>query len=403
VSVLTVDPSCYAVHDPSFDVDADVEVVHTGLFDPVVRFTRNAETEPAVASENGARDRRGSGWRVLARHAWNAVEQHLLIPDRTVLWYRQAVNAGLRLQGQHPFDLVFATGEPYSAFLIASRIARRARIPFVLDMRDPWTLLPYRNARPTPLRSAIERRQEARVLRDCAACLFANRSVDDYRSAFPDLQHKFHYVPNGYDPEDFTNVQPKSFDRFTIVHNGSFLPGYRTSDVFLTALRTLLDADPTMRERVRVAFVGRVGEERAVTERLQLQDVVRHVGYLPHVDSLSYVLGADVLLLVGGSRRWEETGKVFEYLAAGRPVLALVEPDGGAAELLRRAPAAHVVSRTSVPETVCALRTLINAGRRPAEPLPAWLREYRRDELSARVAGILERPLTAVDAVAVSA
>src|SRR5262249_6586624 len=148
-----------------------------------------------------------------------------------------------------------------------------------LDMRDPWTVLPYRAERNGRWRTAIEKRQEARVLRDCAACVFANRAADAYAESYPSLRHKFHYVPNGYDPSDFEGVRPLAFDRFTVVHNGSFLPGYRTADTLLLALRRMIDDEPAIRRRLQLLFVGKVGEERELTARLDLRDVVHHVGY----------------------------------------------------------------------------------------------------------------------------
>jgi glycosyltransferase involved in cell wall biosynthesis len=290
-----------------------------------------------------------------------------------------------------PFDVVLTTGEPYSSFLIARAIARRIGVPFVLDMRDPWTLLPYRADRPAPLRAWIEQWQEARALEASAACIFANRAVDAYAARFPQLREKFHYVPNGYDPADFAGVEPRRFDRFTIVHNGTFLPGYRTADTFLYALRRVVDEEPSLRTRMRVQLVGKIGAERQLTDRLGLQDVVTHAGYRPHRESLSYVTGADALLLVGGSHRWEETGKIFEYLAAGRPILALIEPAGAAADLLRRTPATvRIVPRQAEIETAAAIRQMVFAGRRCDVPRPPWLAEYQRDTLAQRVARILE-------------
>src|SRR5436309_2225704 len=79
---------------------------------------------------------------------------------RSVVWYPPAVRAGRRMFRQKPFDVILATGEPYAAFLIAKRIARLCRVPFVIDMRDPWTRLSYRNDRSSAIRRAIERRQE---------------------------------------------------------------------------------------------------------------------------------------------------------------------------------------------------------------------------------------------------
>jgi hypothetical protein len=96
-------------------------------------------------------------------------------------------------------------------------------------------------------------------------------------------------------------------------------------------------------------------------------------------------------LLVGGAHQWEETGKIFEYLAAGRPILALVEPSGAAAELLTRAGRqSQVVPRESIDGAVAALRRAINQPRSLECRQPHWLSEYRRDRLAQRVARVLD-------------
>jgi glycosyltransferase involved in cell wall biosynthesis len=390
-SVLTVDPSCYGMRDMSHAVAGVETIVRTRCFDPIAHVTR----APRATARADAPEQRQS-WRhrlvrTVARAAWTIADRTLLVPDRFVLWYPVAVQTGIRMHRETPFDAVLATGEPYSAFVIAHALGRRTGVPFVLDMRDPWTLLSYRAERPSRVRAAVERWQEQRALEACAACIFANRAVDAYADHFPQWREKFHYIPNGYDPSDFAGVEPRRFERFTIVHNGTFLPGYRTAVTFLRAVRRLLDEHPELRTRLQVAFVGKIGEERSVAEHLGLQDVVRHVGYRPHRESLSYVAGADLLLLVGGAHQWEETGKIFEYLAAGRPILALVEPSGAAAELLTRAGRqSQVVPRESIDGAVAALRRAINQPRSLECRQPHWLSEYRRDRLAQRVARVLD-------------
>lgn len=385
-SVLTVEPSCYGTRDESHDIGQG-RVVRTPCFDPVTKYRRAGETKQNAAGQSTPNRRE---WpRSVARSAWIAIERSLLVPDRFVLWHRRAVRAGIRMHVEAPFDVIYATGEPYSAFLIAKRLAHRLKLPFVLDMRDPWTLSPYRSDLPGRTRAAIERWQEGLVLKTCAGCIFANGAIDSYRAEYPELCHKFHYIPNGYDPADFAGVTSRVFDRFTVVHNGTFLAGYRTADTFLHAVRQVVDFDPATRKRLQVLLVGKIGPERELSARLGLQDVVTHLGYRPHHESLSYVLGADALLLVGGRHAWEETGKVFEYLAAGKPILAQVEPGGAAETILRDSTVAHCVTRNSVAETYVALKALVAAGRQTAAPPPDWLKNYERRHLAGRTAEIL--------------
>jgi glycosyltransferase involved in cell wall biosynthesis len=317
------------------------------------------------------------------------LDEALFVPDPAVLWCPRAIAAGLRAHRAARFDLIFATGEPYSDFLTASTLSRLTGLPYALDMRDPWTLVPYRvESRSAPRRS-VERWQERQVLAGCSACVFANRAADAYVERYPQWASKFEYIPNGYDWADFDGVEPARFDRFTIVHNGTFLPGYRTADTFLRAVRALLDAKPELATRLQVMFVGKIGEESRLVSELGLGDVVRQTGYVPHRESIGYLLGADALLLVGGNHAWEETGKIYEYFAAGKPVLGLVHPEGVAAELLRRYGGSYVVDRGDVHGTVSAIETALAGGGTGAGDR-AWAARFERRELTRRLAAVLD-------------
>lgn len=395
-TVLTVDESCYGVKDNSHanDLPEGVEIIRTPHFDPVARFSRSPAA-PRERSKNGSHSSSGLSFkkalRAVGKGGWLALDKTLLVPDQAVLWCPRAITAGLRAHRRKPFDLIYATGEPYSDYFTASALSRIAGVPFVIDMRDPWTLSPYRNETRKAARQSIERWQERRVLAACRACIFANRSTDLYSEAFPQWAEKFHYIPNGYDSSDFEGVEPERFDRFTIVHSGTFLPGYRTADTFLLAMRELLSSQPALAERLQVIFVGKIGEERNLIHELKLSDVVKQTGYIPHAKSIAYLKGADLLLLVGGHHRWEETGKVYEYFAAGKPILALVNTEGEAARLLREYTVARIVDRESVPETQDAISEILSGSMiSPDADAAVWVARFERKRLTEKLARVFE-------------
>lgn len=395
-TVLTVEPTAYGTLDLSHAAEFPdgVEVVRTPHIDPVASLTR-----PALAAAKG---HVGNGsvrgiWtpksvtRRALRHGWNAVERNLLVPDRMVTWYPRAVAAGRVLLRRQRFDLILATGEPYSSYFVARALSRRSGVPFVIDMRDPWTMATYRSEKRPRWRQSLERWQERRILASCRACVFAFRPDGLYTDAYPQWAHKFHYIPNGYDPADFEGVEPKQFEKFTIVHSGTFLPGYRPARPFLLALRELLNRQPDIANGLQVLFVGKAGEETKEIAELGLGDVVKQVGYLPHRESISYLRGADVLLLIGGHHKWEETGKVYEYLAARKPILALVHPEGSAAKLLREFPPARVVDREQPAEIVTALQgTLLGWAKNMGAEVQHRVTRYQRNQLTEQLATVLD-------------
>jgi len=359
-TVLTVATSYYGSRNLDLshvnDFPDGVEIIRTPRVDPVVQTSRLPNMKDRIKPHLAS---------LFAPMSW--LGQHRITSDRfhpkgAMRWCFRAVTAGLRTHRRRRVDLILATGEPYSDFLVAWMLSRLTGVPFVLDMRDPWTLDPYEKEPSSRLGQLVQRWEERLMLSACKACIFANRSIDTYTNTFPSWKQKFHYIPNGYDSADLDGVEAKRFDKFTVVHNGTFIRDYRTADTFLLALRDLLSGRPELRQRIQVLLVGTSGPEKKLVQTLLLDDVVQQLGYLPHRRSIEYVKGADLLLLIGGSHRWEETGKIYEYLAAGKPILALLQLDGAAAELLRRHSTARIVDRENVLEAAAALSDAIANG-----------------------------------------
>ena len=322
-------------------------------------------------------------------------------PREMTAWCFGAVRAALKAHQDKHFDLIYATGEPYSDFIIAWMLSRVTRVPYVLDMRDPWTIEPYVEERGSRFSNRLQSWAERLVLSSCSACVFANAAIGAYQQSFPQWRGKFHHIPNGYDSADFDDVVARRFDKFTIVYNGNLLPPYRTAHTFLSALRAVLSVHPELRSRIQVLFVGSIGPEDQELQALGLNDVVQHLGYVPHRQSIEYLKGADLLLLIGGKHRWEETGKVYEYLASGRPIFAVVRSDGAAAELLLKHSSAKVIDRNSPDEVSAALEEVL-IGRdhlqSPANGAPSGsVAQWERRSLTGRLAQIMD------DCVAVGA
>jgi glycosyltransferase involved in cell wall biosynthesis len=199
-------------------------------------------------------------------------------------------------------------------------------------------------------------------------------------------------IANGCDFDDFAGLEYVRGDRFRLTHAGSFF-GKRDPKPFLQAL-----ADSGL-EDVTVRFVGdfRPGD-REFMERLGLADRVELIDYVPRRESLRLQRDSDALLLLipeaGGRGRGVLSGKVFEYLAAERPVLAVVPPDGAAAQLIRDTGAGPVAG----PEDVRAIRDALvelhgrwREGRLDGTPLsPEWQEKLSRASRVEELADLLE-------------
>jgi glycosyltransferase involved in cell wall biosynthesis len=370
-----------------------------GLYRAAAGIASSGETENLVTTA-----RPGEGLRGRVLHDLRAA---LFIPDGRVGWLPGGTRAGLRAIRTEGVEVILASGPPFTAHWIARRLADRTGLPLVLDFRDPWTRAPFYPRRPAASR-VLDERLERSCLRRADAVLTVNRDIrDDLLAKHPGLEAaRFHLVPNGYDPADFSGRSWDPQPDWTITHTGT-LPGDRFPAGFTGALRRLMAEDPEAAARLRIRMIGRRNPEleRRLSEP-PLDSLVRFEGYLPHAESVRALLESRLLLLFieeGPRAAGILTGKLFEYLGSGAPVLALA-PEGEAAELMGRVGGGRVARGDDEEAVLAALREAVaafRAGQRAfGEPQRAPVEEYARPALTARLAGILDtlprRPLCVV-------
>lgn len=282
-------------------------------------------------------------WRVR-----NALTRWLLVSDEQAGWHPFALAAASDLIRRGHIDAVYTTSTPYTAHLIGLRLSRRFGLPWIADFRDPWT----DNAAIRPPtawhRRRIQRWEQQVIGTASRVTVVSEPMAQALRAAYPSVEpQRFLVLPNGFDPDDFADVQPvgRQEGRMGIVYSGSFY-GQRTARPFLQALHNVLDRNEIPRSAVQVRFVGNVGQATVDDVRaLGLADIVETIGYVSHRQSIGHVLGADILLLMiapGSGSKGVLTGKIFEYLAAARPILA-VTPPSAAADLIRESRAGTVI------------------------------------------------------------
>jgi glycosyltransferase involved in cell wall biosynthesis len=351
-AVLTVSGADYPARDESLlaEIPAGVPVVRTRIPEPYGiyrRLTGKKKGSAVDVNVNRPRGEQVSGKERLAE--W--VRGMLFVPDARVGWLATGLRPGIAFARRFGAEIVYSSSPPYTCALLGRGIARSAGVPWVPEFRDPWTEFLSAPRRPEPARS-LDRRLERGVYRDAPRLVIAWSGIAaDFRSKYPEENaEKFRLVANGYDQEDLTGAQPRGNDRFTVVYTGSMY-GVRNPDTFLQAVERLLVSGDLHPDRVRLRFIGRFGEEvRAMFRRPEVAAVVEERGYLPHAESVAETLGAHVLLLVVDDVPGSEhivPGKVFEYLGARRPILA-VGPEGDVAALLRQTRAGTVADRRDV-------------------------------------------------------
>jgi glycosyltransferase involved in cell wall biosynthesis len=300
------------------------------------------------------------------------------------------------LLAHDPPDVVLASGPPFNMFVSALLVAQRFGAPLVLDYRDEWSECPFDFVN----KDGDDREWERRCLAAADAVLFTTASHLRHQLAtFPELAPaKAHLVPNGWEPDDFaarpdssTAVASARTPTLRIAHVGN-LAGHTPPHDFLESLRALLTSHPDLAQRIAVQFIGRrsPSAETAIRE-FEFPGVIEMIDHVGKRDAARLMQESDVLLLIAapGLERYLP-GKLFDYLAARRPVLVF-GTKGEASELVERLgagifwPAAPGASLEDAFERLSALDMSDNAAA-----VDAWLDAHRREELAKRAFDIIE-------------
>jgi hypothetical protein len=324
VRVLTASPLPYP-RGLNLGIPAQ-RVIETRSFDPFAMLAKWRRPTPQGQS-NGSASAAQS--RVRLRRWLNAAA----VPEPQAGWYPYAVAAGKRLLENWTPDVIYASALPFTAHLVAARLARGTHVPWIAEFRDHYFGNPYSNL--PAWRAPIDRFIEARVVRSAAACVTVSESMAytlERRYRKPTV-----VVLNGCDPRPLVthDVNAPGQARLNILYTGVIYPGRRDPSALFQAIAALGDRASD----VEVNFYGQ--DLRGVRELAEKFAVTGSVGLhapVAHAESLALQGRADVLLLL----LWNDprefgiyTGKLFEYVGSRRPILAVGTGQGVAADLIR--------------------------------------------------------------------
>lgn len=381
--VLTVDPSGYFAFDASLAAEMDalgISVIRTRSLDPTRLFGQQA----TVALPREEKRRRLDG-----------ISQALFIPDNKIGWFPFAVAAAVRAHRSQPFDAVLSTAPPYTCHLIGAVLAKLLALPLVLDFRDDWVGNP-RHRYATRVHRRVHQWLESWVLRQAHRAITINPVIQQAlraRNGGAAASTDVHLLPQGFDPADMapaTDTDPDG--TFRLLYTGIFYD-VQTPDFFLRALQALR-ADPNYADVPLLAqFVGLVPDaSKALAAALGLADAVDFVGYQDHNVVIRYLHEATALwMMIGRGGDNISTGKLYEYIGTGKPILGMV-PDGPARDTLAAYGAAYVTPPDDVPAITAALKRMVDAWRAGRWPCVSqeYVQQFNRRTLTQQLAAILD-------------
>ena len=319
--------------------------------------------------------------------------RRLLVPDENFPWSTFALPIAIRLVRREKIDVVLTTSPPPSLHLLGAAVKRTTGAAWVADLRDPLTSHPHRRGYESQLARLKEKSVGGvgRLVASQADAIVAASDAIAEEARALEPKGKVVTIANGCDFDDFAGLEHHTSERLRITHTGHF-HGKRDPKPFLKALAESGLGD------VVVRFAGDFrAADREYAESLGLGDKVELLGDVSRRRSLELQRDSDVLLLLipesGGRGRGVLTGKIYEYLAAERPILAVVPPDGAAGRLVRDTGAGTVVQSDDVEpmrEALLDLHRRWRQGSLEATPLSEdWRRRLARGARVEELADVL--------------
>lgn len=395
--VVTVQDGAYPARDPSLEdeVPPAAQVVRTASWDPYQLYARLTGRSPDEAVVQGSVEGREATWtETLAR--W--IRANVFLPDARVGWVPFAVIRGRHVLREQEVDAIVTTGPPHSTHLAGAILQWMSGTPWIADFRDPWTDINYYQELPhTRWAQRLDSLLDRMVLRRAQAVTTVSPGWRDLLAAKVENRPRgaFHVVHNGYDEAD-VDRDPSAVDEdvFALTHVGSLYASRNPTGLW-QALRQLRDEDAIPNLRIRL--VGMVDPN--VREALQahgLAGIAEHVSYVPHDEAVEYMQRAGLLLLsieTFPAATGMLTGKLYEYLASGRPVLGVGPASGDAADLLDKTDGGQLFARTDVDGMAESIRRHYDAwdDGTPESGAPTdRISPYRRQAQTEALSGILD-------------
>jgi glycosyltransferase involved in cell wall biosynthesis len=381
--------------DPSLEkeIPADLTIIKRPIWEPYLfykRFLGQKKDERIQAAFLSEKKKNPIAEKI---SVW--IRGNIFIPDARKYFIKPSVKFLLSFLNDHPQDLIISTGPPHSMHRIALVLSQKTGIPWLADFRDPWTGIDfYKDLRLTKLADRKHRRMELEVLRKADEVTVVSPSmVDEFRKI---VDRRYEVVTNGFDPEDLVSGNPVVPDpKFSLAHIGTLSPA-RNPDVLWDVLKDLTLGDESFRTDCQINLVGKVDHlVMDSIERSGLKQYVIQENYLPHEEVLKVQQRSQALLLLINNTPNAKgilTGKLFEYIASGRPVICIGPVDGDAAKILQETGAGKVSGfhdREGLKENIRGYYNLFKQGKLFVEGKDT--ERFSRKNLTIKMAELMDR------------
>jgi glycosyltransferase involved in cell wall biosynthesis len=382
--ILTVDPqyAAYPAIDNSMtsEVPGNLIVYKTKAND----FFRYYKKDKSRIPSSGFASDEEKGFKSLITRL---IRGNFFIPDPRRGWNRYAFKKACEIIESRKINHIITTSPPHSTQLIGLKLKRKyPAIKWIADLRDPWTdIYYYKEFYPTWLSNFIDSSYEKSVLQSADRIITVGKSLKElFCSKIQSPESKFEVITNGFDEEDFTGLVSSKPGIFTISYIGTLSDSYPLTG-FLNALKVFGGNG----RNFRLKFVGTVSPKQKETIlSSSAGSKTEFVKYASHSTAIRYMLDSSALLLIIPDHRSSRsiiTGKLFEYIASGSPIICIGPASGDAAEII----ANHAAGKTFHYSEEGPINDYLNFIADNPGQKPVKVSELSRKILTGRLAGVL--------------
>lgn len=386
--VFTVDEANYPIIDESLkkDVPKNIELIKKSIWEPndVLSFFKKKDTKTSAGFLNPNPTFFG---RIL-----QYIRANYFIPDARKFWIKPSVKHLKKYLSENKINAIITTGPPHSLHLIGLKLKKDLDIKWIADFRDPWTDIDYFHQLPLTEKSKKKHHQlEQEVLKKADASIVIGKTM---KSNYDEYSDDIHVITNGYDSEKNNDSKVILDKKFSITHIG-LMNADRNPKALWKALSELSNENKEFQNDLEIKLIGKLAEE--VDEELlkyQFKNVTK-INYVPHTQVQQYQRNSQILLLAVNkvpSAKGIITGKIFEYLQAKRPILAIGPEDGDLAEILKETNAGFIVDFDNVEKIKKTILNLYSAYKTNSLKVSSKnIEQYHRKNLTEQLSKIIKQ------------
>ena len=385
--IYTIDNPSYPILDKSSEseIPKDLEILKQAIFEP----------NSMLSFFGGNNKKESAGFLNPNPTFFGSIIQYIranyFIPDARKFWIQPSVNFLSNYLENNHIDAIITTGPPHSMHLIGLELKKKLGIKWISDFRDPWTEIDYFQQLPLTKKATKKHHDlEQEVLRKSDMVVVVGETM---KEKFLKHTKRIKVLTNGFDTIK-TSLTQELDQKFSITHVG-LMNSDRNPTILWEVLNEISNTNPDFKNDLRIKLIGEIDDAVIQDLKVFVHEIIERIPYLDHKDVSKYQASSQVLLLSINevpSAKGIITGKIFEYLQAKRPILAIGPEDGDAAMILKNANAGTIVgfkNKTALKATILNLYKDYKEGVLFVKSVN--IEQYHRKNITSQLAEVIKK------------